>query len=73
MIPESGQFFGPYEILGHLGAGEGRLDYPLYLSLLQRSGFDGTIVLHQMHHLDDAGIDARFAFVREQAPTGFLA
>jgi sugar phosphate isomerase/epimerase len=58
---------------GHLGAGEGRLDYPLYLSLLQRSGFDGTIVLHQMHHLDDAGIDARFAFVREQAPTGFLA
>jgi sugar phosphate isomerase/epimerase len=58
---------------GHLGAGEGLLDYPLYLSLLQRSGFDGTIVLHQMHHLDDAGIDARFAFVREQAPAGFLA
>ena len=57
---------------GHLGAGEGRLDYPLYLSLLQRSGFDGTIVLHQMHHLDDAGIDARFAFVREQA-LAFLA
>jgi sugar phosphate isomerase/epimerase len=58
---------------GQLGAGEGLLDYPLYLSLLQHSGFDGTIVLHQMHHLDDAGIDARFAFVREQAPTGFLA
>jgi sugar phosphate isomerase/epimerase len=58
---------------GHLGAGEGLLDYPLYLSLLQRSGFDGTIVLHQMHHLDDARIDARFAFVREQAPAGFLA
>jgi sugar phosphate isomerase/epimerase len=58
---------------GHLGAGEGLLDYPLYLSLLQRSGFDGTLVLHQMHHLDDAGIDARFAFVREQAPAGFLA
>ena len=58
---------------GHLGAGEGLLDYPLYLSLLRRSGFGGTIVLHQMHHLDDAGIDARFAFVREQAPAGFLA
>jgi sugar phosphate isomerase/epimerase len=58
---------------GHLGAGEGLLNYPLYLSLLQRSGFDGTIVLHQMHHLSDDGIDARFAFVREQAPAGFLA
>ena len=32
-----------------------------------------VFVLHQMHHLDDAGIDARFAFVREQAPAGFLA
>jgi sugar phosphate isomerase/epimerase len=58
---------------GHLGAGEGLLDYPRYLSLLQQTGFDGTIVLHQMHHLDDAGIDARFAFVRAQAPAGFLA
>ena len=58
---------------GHLGAGEGLLDYPLYLSLLQQSGFNGTIVLHQMHHLDDAGIDARFAFVREQAPAGYLS
>jgi sugar phosphate isomerase/epimerase len=58
---------------GHLGAGEGLLDYPLYLSLLQQSGFNGTIVLHQMHHLDDAGIDARFAFVRQQAPAGYLS
>lgn len=57
---------------GHLGAGEGLLDYPLYLSLLQQSGFDGTIVLHQMHHLDDAGIGARLAYVREAAPAGFL-
>jgi sugar phosphate isomerase/epimerase len=57
---------------GHLAAGEGRLDYPLYLSLLRDSGFDGTIVLHQMHHLGDADIDARFAFVRQAAPAGFL-
>jgi sugar phosphate isomerase/epimerase len=57
---------------GHLAAGEGLLDYPLYLSLLRDSGFDGTIVLHQMHHLSDAEIDARFAFVRQAAPAGFL-
>ena len=57
---------------GHLAAGEGRLDYPLYLSLLRDSGFDGTIVLHQMHHLGDAEIGARFAFVRQAAPAGYL-
>ncbi len=58
---------------GHLGAGEGLLDYPLYLSLLRDSGFGGTIVLHQMHHLSDTGVDQRFAFVRQQAPAGFLS
>jgi len=57
---------------GQLAAGEGLLDYPLYLSLLQRSGFDGTIVLHQMHHLGDAEIDSRFAYVRRAAPAGFV-
>jgi sugar phosphate isomerase/epimerase len=57
---------------GHLGAGQGLLDYPLYLSLLQQSGFDGTVVLHQMHHLSDAEIDSCFAFVGRNAPAGFL-
>ena len=57
---------------GHLGAGQGLLDYPLYLSLLQASGFDGTIVLHQMHHLSDAEIDSCFAFVGRSAPAGLL-
>jgi sugar phosphate isomerase/epimerase len=57
---------------GHLGAGQGLLDYPLYLSLLEQSGFDGTIVLHQMHHLSDAEIDSCFAFVSRNAPAGFL-
>ena len=56
---------------GHLAAGEGLMDYPLYLSLLQHSGFDGTVVLHQMHHLSDAEIDSRFAYV-EPAGTGRL-
>jgi sugar phosphate isomerase/epimerase len=58
---------------GHLAAGEGLLDYPLYLSLLQHSGFDGTIVLHQMHHLGDAEIGSRFAYVRREAPAGYLS
>jgi len=57
---------------GHLGAGEGKLDYPLYLSLLAGTGFGGTVVLHQMHHLSDAQIDGCFDFVRREAPAGFL-
>ena len=57
---------------GHLGAGQGVMDYPLYLSLLQHSGFGGTIVLHQMHHLSDAEIDSCFAYVRQHSPVGFL-
>jgi sugar phosphate isomerase/epimerase len=31
---------------GHLPAGKGLLDYPLYLSLLRQTGFDGVIILH---------------------------
>jgi sugar phosphate isomerase/epimerase len=31
---------------GHLPAGHGKLDYPLYLSLLKRSGYAGPIILH---------------------------
>lgn len=31
---------------GHLAAGTGLLDYPLYLSLLQRTGFTGSLILH---------------------------
>ena len=54
-----------------LGAGQGVMDYRLYLSLLQQSGFDGTIILHQMHHLSDAEIDSCFAYVRQEAPAGF--
>lgn len=58
---------------GHLGAGRGVLDYDLYLSLLQRSGFDGTIVLHQLRQLDGEEIAACFAFVCAHAPAGYLA
>src|SRR5258706_15558975 len=31
---------------GNLAAGTGLLDYPLYLSLLQRAGFTGPLILH---------------------------
>ena len=58
---------------GHLGAGQGLLDHPLYLALLQQSGFDGTIVLHQMNHLNDAEIDSCFGYVSRKAPAGFLS
>jgi len=57
---------------GQLGAGQGLMDYPLYLSLLQQSRFDGAIILHQMHHLSDAEIDSCFVYVSQQAPAGFL-
>ena len=58
---------------GHLGAGEGLLDYELYLALLEQSGFDGTIVLHQMHHLSDTEIDSRFDYVSHiLASAGYL-
>jgi sugar phosphate isomerase/epimerase len=57
---------------GHLGAGRGLMDYPLYLSLLQKSGFDGVLVLHQLRGLSDAEIDGCFSYVRAKAPRGFV-
>ena len=52
---------------GHLPAGRGVLDYPLYLALLQRSGFTGALVLHGLAEEDVA---ACLAFVRAAAPEG---
>ena len=57
---------------GHLGAGMGLLDYPLYLSLLQKTGFDGVLVLHQLRGLSDPDIDSCFSYVRASAPPGFV-
>jgi sugar phosphate isomerase/epimerase len=54
---------------GHLAAGRGRLDYPYYLELLSKSGFDGTIILHA---LQPAEAKDRLAFVRSVAPAGYL-
>ena len=46
---------------GHLAAGTGLLDYPLYLSLLQRAGFTGGLILHG---LTEAQAPDSIAFVR---------
>jgi sugar phosphate isomerase/epimerase len=52
---------------GHLPAGRGLLDYPLYLALLRRSGFTGALILHGLAEEDVA---ACLAFVRAAAPEG---
>jgi sugar phosphate isomerase/epimerase len=54
---------------GHLPAGRGRLDYPYYMELLQKSGFEGAIILHA---LKPAEARDRLAFVRSAAPAGYL-
>ena len=54
---------------GHLAAGTGLLDYPYYMPLLQRSGFDGAIILHALR---PAEAPDRLDFIRKIAPKGFL-
>jgi sugar phosphate isomerase/epimerase len=54
---------------GHLPAGRGRLDYPYYLELLSKSGFEGAIILHA---LQPAEAKDRLAFVQSVAPAGYL-
>lgn len=57
---------------GGRAAGEGMLDYPRYLSELQNSGFDGTVVLHQLNELAPDRLGRAFRHVRESAPVGYL-
>ena len=54
---------------GHVAAGRGRLDYPYYLELMKKSGFDGAIILHA---LNPAEARDRLAFVRKAAPAGYV-
>ena len=54
---------------GHVAAGRGRLDYPYYMDLMQKSGFAGSIILHALK--PDEAKD-RLAFVRSVAPEGYL-
>ena len=45
----------------YAAAGQGRLDYPLYLRLLRETGYRGAII---MHSLDEADIPAATAHLR---------
>jgi len=54
---------------GHVAAGRGRLDYPYYMELMQKSGFAGSIILHALK--PDEAKD-RLAFVRSIAPGGYF-
>jgi sugar phosphate isomerase/epimerase len=54
---------------GHVAAGRGRLDYPYYLELMKKSGFDGTIILHALNPTEAKD---RLAFVRSAAPAGYV-
>jgi sugar phosphate isomerase/epimerase len=48
---------------GHAAAGQGLLDYPRYLRLIQRSGYAGPIILHG---LAEAQVPGCVRFLREQ-------
>ena len=50
---------------GHLPAGLGRLDYPYYMGLIARSGFDGAMILHA---LTPEVAPGRVAYLRGLAP-----
>ncbi len=48
---------------GHMAAGQGKLDYDRYLSLLRASGFKGPLLLHG---LSEAQVPGCVAFLRER-------
>jgi sugar phosphate isomerase/epimerase len=54
---------------GHLPAGQGLLNYPLYLRLLHASGYDGGLI---MHGLSEQDIPLCSAAVRTAAPPHWL-
>lgn len=58
---------------GGRAAGAGLLDYPYYLAQLQRHGFDGVIVLHQLKELAPDRFELAFDHVRDSAPAGYLS
>lgn len=57
---------------GGRAAGQGRLDYPLYLALLQACGFDGAIVLHQLTELAPDRFATAVQHLRDSAAVGYL-
>lgn len=47
---------------GHLPAGQGKLDYALYLALLRQSNYAGAMILHGLH---EAQVDGCVAFLEQ--------
>ena len=84
-LREAFQLVGPDIVLAHAkdldhdgdaggrAAGQGRLDYSLYLAELQGCGFDGAVVLHQLKELAPERIGSAVEYVREHAPAGYLS
>ena len=50
---------------GHQAAGTGQLDYDRYLGLLDRSGFQGALILHS---LEEGQVPTSAAFIRDRLP-----
>ena len=48
---------------GHMAAGEGLLDYDMYISLSRKVGFDGPLILHG---LDEGQVEGCVDFLREK-------
>jgi sugar phosphate isomerase/epimerase len=48
---------------GHVAAGTGCLNYPVYVSLLKQAGFDGPLILHSLREEETR---AAVAFLRRQ-------
>ena len=75
VLSEAAHLLGADTVLAHgkdlsfevpkltVAAGTGGLDYSLYLSLLERAGFNGAIVLHS---LAETEVPASVAFLRSQ-------
>jgi len=75
VLSEAARLLGPDIVLAHakdlsreaavvtVAAGTGALDYALYLSLLERAGFNGAVVLHT---LAETEVPASVAFLRSQ-------
>jgi len=70
-LDEAFELLGEEVVLAHakdlrpdgsvVAAGRGRLDYPLYLRLLDEAGYDGALVLHG---LEEDDVPASVAFLR---------
>jgi sugar phosphate isomerase/epimerase len=72
VLSQACDLLGPDIVLAHgkdlagektVAVGKGGLDYGLYLSILERAGFDGPLILHS---LTEAEVPALLAFLRKE-------